>query len=116
MKGRPVTPFASLLLVSSLSLAPLLLAQNPRSSNPPPRQQAPQTSSQASNQTDTRTFSGKIAKNNGKYVLEDLASKTPFALDDQKAAKKYDGKSVIVTGSLDTSTNTIHVQKIEAAA
>ena len=115
MKGRRVTPFASLLLVSSLSLAPLLVAQSPRSS-PPPRQQAPQTSPQASNQTDTRTFSGKITKSNGKYVLEDLASRTPFALDDQKAAKKYDGKSVIVTGFLDTSTNTIHVQKIEAAA
>jgi len=116
MKGRRVTPFVSLLLVSSLSLAPLLLAQNPRSSNPPPRQQAPQTSSQASNQTDTRTFSGKITKSNGKYVLEDPASKTPMVLDDQKAAKKYDGKAVIVTGSLDTATNTIHVQKIEAAA
>ena len=115
MTGRRVTPFASLLLVSSLSLAPLLLAQNPRSS-PPPRQQAPQTSSQASNQTDTRTFSGTITKSNGKYVLEDPASRTPFALDDQKAAKKYDGKSVIITGFLDTSTNTIHVQKIEAAA
>ena len=116
MKGRCVTPFVSLLLVSSLSLAPLLLAQNPRSSNPPPRQQAPQTSSQASNQTDTRTFSGKITKSNGKYVLEDPASKTPMVLDDQKAAKKYDGKAVIITGSLDTATNTIHVQKIEAAA
>jgi hypothetical protein len=58
----------------------------------------------------------KITKSNGKYVLEDLASKTPFALDDQKAAKRYDGGSVIVTGSWDTSTNTTHVQKIEAAA
>ena len=116
MKGRRVTPFASLLLVSSLSLAPLLLAQNPRSSPPPTRQQGPQTSSVASKQTDTRTFSGKITKSNGKYVLEDLASRTPFALADQKTAKKYDGRSVIVTGSLDTSTNTIHVQKIEAAA
>jgi hypothetical protein len=115
MKGRLVTSFASLLLISSLPLAPVLLAQNPRSSYPP-QQQAKQTSSQASNQTDTRTFSGKITKSNGKYVLEDLASKTPFGLDDQKAAKKYDGKSVIVTGSLDTATNTIHIQKIEAAA
>jgi hypothetical protein len=65
---------------------------------------------------DVRTFSGKIAKANGKYVLEDPSAKTPFALDDQKAAKKYEGKSVVVTGSLDDSSNTIHVQKIEAAA
>lgn len=63
-----------------------------------------------------RTFSGKITKSNGKYVLEDPASKTPFALDDQKTAKKYDGKSVVVTGFLDTSTNTIHVRKIESTA
>ena len=115
MKGRCVTPFASLLLISSLSVVPLLLAQNPRSPSPP-KQPATQMSSQASNQTDTRTFSGKIIKSNGKYVLEDLASKTPFALDDQKTAQKYDGKSVIVTGSLNASTNTIHVQKIEEAA
>jgi len=115
MKGRRVTLFASLLLISSLSVVPLLLAQNPRSLSPP-KQPATQMSSQASNQTDTRTFSGKIIKSNGKYVLEDLPSKTPFALDDQKTAQKYDGKSVIVTGSLNASTNTIHVQKIEEAA
>ena len=65
---------------------------------------------------DVRTFSGKIEKANGKYVLEDPSAKTPFAIDDQKAAKKYEGKSVVITGSLDDSSNTIHVQKIEAAA
>jgi hypothetical protein len=63
-----------------------------------------------------RTFAGKITKSAGKYILEDPSSKTSFSLDDQKTAKKYDGKSVVITGSLDTTSNTIHVQKIEAAA
>lgn len=115
MKGKRVTPFASLVLISSLPLAGSLLAQDRRPPYPP-QQQAETTPAQTSNNADVRTFSGKISKSNGEYVLEDPASKTPFALDDQKAAKKYDGKSVVVTGSLDTSTNTIHVQKIEATA
>jgi Protein of unknown function (DUF5818) len=115
MKGKPVTPFASLLLISSLPLAGSLLAQDRRPAYPP-QQQAPYTPAQATNQADVKTFAGKISKNNGKYVLEDPGSKTRFALDDQKTARKYDGKSVVVTGSLDESSNTIHVQKIEAAA
>jgi len=53
---------------------------------------------------------------NGKYVLEDPSTKHSYYLDDAKAAKKFDGKMVAVTGTLDNSGYTIHVQKIEAAA
>jgi len=53
---------------------------------------------------------------NGKYVLEDPSIKHSYYLDDAKAAKKFDGKMVVVTGTLDNSGYTIHVQKIEAAA
>jgi hypothetical protein len=53
--------------------------------------------------------------NNGKYVLEDLTEKTSYLLDDQKSAKKYEGKTVVVTGTLDNVSNTIHVQKIATA-
>jgi len=49
-------------------------------------------------------------------VLEDLSVKTSLSLDDQKAASQYEGKTVIVTGSLDTTNNMIHVQKIEIAS
>ena len=80
------------------------------------KEQAPQASSETSNQNDTKTFRATSPRVTASLFWEDLASKTPVALDTQNKAKKYDGKSVIVTGSLDTSTNTIDVQKIEAAA
>jgi hypothetical protein len=39
-----------------------------------------------------------------------------FKLDNQSKAKEYKGKNVQVTGSLDKSTNTIHVENIAASA
>lgn len=62
-----------------------------------------------------KTFSGKISMSKGKYVLEDAASNTSYVLDNQKKAKQFDGKAVMITGTLDTNKNTIHVRKIEAA-
>ena len=116
MSRTRVFPIASFLLISALPLAAPTFAQEPRPAYPPPQQQT-QTSRQTPDmQADVRTFSGKISKSGGKYVLQDPASNTAFSLDDQKAARKYDGKSVVVTGRLDTSNNTIHVQKIESAA
>ena len=67
-------------------------------------------------QSELKTFAGTITLSNGKYVLEDPSSKRSYYLDDAKAAKKFEGKMVIVTGTLDNSGYTIHVQKIEAAA
>ena len=61
-------------------------------------------------------FSGKIKKANGKYTLQDSTGKMVYVLDDQKTAKIYEGKVVMVTGTLDETNNIIHVQKIEAAA
>ncbi len=37
-------------------------------------------------------------------------------LDDQKTAKKYEGKKVLVTGTFDADKKMIHVQKIEELA
>ena len=65
---------------------------------------------------EVKTFSGKISMSNGKYVLEDSTSKMSYVLDNQKKAKQFEGKSVMVTGTLDTNKNMIHVKKIEAAA
>jgi hypothetical protein len=52
-------------------------------------------------------------------VLEessDGGSYGTYVLDDQAAAKKYEGQRVVVTGTLDAPNKTIHVQKIEAVA
>lgn len=41
--------------------------------------------------------------------------KTSYQLDDQKKAQPYQGKRVVVTGTLDADNNVIHVQAIEEA-
>ena len=66
-------------------------------------------------QSGIKTFAGTITLSNGKYVLEDPSAKRSYYLDDAKTAKKFERKMVVVTGTLDNSGHTIHVQKIEAA-
>ena len=59
------------------------------------------------------TFVGKIAKVDGKLVLQ--SGGAAYELDNQGEAAQYEGKNVKITGTLDPNTNTIRVQKIEAA-
>lgn len=94
----------TLLLPLALT-ASMLIAQDAPQQRPPAEgqtQQAPQQS-----------INGKIAKaDDGKYVLLDSAG-TTYQLDDQTAAKKFAGKNVKVSGTVDTSSNTIHVTDIQ---
>lgn len=83
-----------------------------------PGQAAPGQQDQAQQQS--KTFTGKIMKlQNGQFAL--VTGQTPSGqmaghfLDDQDNAKKYEGKQVNVTGTLEVASNTIHVTKIEAA-
>jgi hypothetical protein len=46
-------------------------------------------------------------------VLKDNATKMTYSLDDQTQAKKFEGQSVKVTGTLNAQTNVIHVSLIE---
>jgi len=62
---------------------------------------------------DAKSFSGRITKENGKIVLKDPVTKTSYQIDDVSKAKPYMGKQVKVTGKLDLSSNTIHVDSIE---
>jgi len=90
-----------------------------------PPEQKPQTetpstavgSSQdnAQQQTAARSFTGTIMKSGDSYVLKTSDNMT-YQLDDQARAKEYEGKQVQVTGSLDSSSNTIKVQDIKQAA
>ena len=91
-------------------------ATPPQENQPPQTQQAPQTEQQQS-----KTYAGKIMKlQNGNYAL--ITGQTPQGqasghfLDNQEEAKKYEGKQVTVTGTLEMASNTIHVTKIQAAA
>lgn len=80
-----------------------------------PTQSQPQPGDQAqAHQAAARSIAGKIVKQGDQYVLKDVAHKVTYALDVQDDVKQYDGKEVIVIGSLDAASNTIHVQKVQA--
>lgn len=119
MKRSNYTGWTGLFLMAgALCLfAPGLHAQN-QQAQPPQEQQPSQPEQQAAPQS--QTFAGTIMKlQDGKYAL--VTGKTSQGqlsghfLDDQNDAKKYDGKKVRVTGTLDMASNTIHVTRIVAA-
>jgi len=77
--------------------------------------QQPPAEGQTQQDVQQQTTTGKIAKSNdGKYVLVD-AQGTLYQLDDQNMAKKFAGKKVKVSGTVDTSSNVIHVTDITPA-
>jgi hypothetical protein len=65
---------------------------------------------------DARAFTGKIVRQNGRIVLMDPVTKTTYRIDDASKVKVYMGKEVKVTGTLDMSSNTIHVTGIETVS
>ena len=54
-------------------------------------------------------------KAGSKYALYDGATKTTYKLDDQQKPDAFAGAKVVVIGTLDQSTGTIHVVAIKAA-
>ena len=101
--------------VALYTFNPGISAQSPGSS---PQQEQPQ---QQTDQQESKTFTGKVMKlQNGNFALVTGQSEQGQAsghfLDNQDEAKKYEGKQVTVTGTLEVASNTIHVTKIEAAA
>jgi hypothetical protein len=110
----PLLALVATLLLVQPSISAL---QEPSSSSPTAQQTQqqdpaapPASMSQAS---DSQTFTGKVAKSGSKLVLKDTATKATYALDDQDTAKRFEGQTVKVTGTLDPKTNTIRVGNIE---
>jgi hypothetical protein len=67
-------------------------------------------------QQNEQSFSGVIQSLNGAlFILRDDEDNTWYHLDDQNAAKRYLGKKVIVSGTLDARSDMIHVGKITPA-
>jgi hypothetical protein len=50
----------------------------------------------------------------GKFVLYNSGSKTIYQLDNQEKPKEFAGRKVKVTGSYNSKTETIRVERIEA--
>ena len=91
-------------------------AQQPANdSQQPTAAQQPQQPNDMQTQ-DAKPFNGTIVKEKGQLVLKDTAANVSYQLDDQDKAKQFVGKQVKVTGKLDSNTNLIHVENIEAAS
>ena len=114
MKFAPGIEVASVLMILLFPAEPGLLADSRGAFNLHDLQDV-QGRSQTLDQSEVKGYAGKIIKSNGQYVLQDPVSSNAYLLDDQKAAQKYDGKMALVTGVLDSKTNTIHVKKIQPA-
>jgi hypothetical protein len=93
-----------------------------QTTTPPQQQPNTQTPSTPTGQADdthkqpaAQAFTGTIMKSGDNYVLK-TADNMTYQLDDQARAKQFEGKQVQVTGSLDSSSQTIKVQDIKSAS
>jgi uncharacterized protein YdeI (BOF family) len=59
------------------------------------------------------TFTGTVVKDGEQYVLRD-SSGSVYKLDDSQRAQTFEGKTVKVTGRLDSQSKMIHVDSIQA--
>ena len=63
-----------------------------------------------------RRFNGRVEKSGHKLVLQETSSNAVYQLDDQDKAKQFAGKTVKVTGTLDSASGMIRVSAIEPGA
>jgi hypothetical protein len=94
-----------------LSLTVLMLVSVTAAPNP---SKTPEVhSSQTQERPETKTFTGTILKSGESFVLSDPATKSKYLLDDQDQARRFEGKHVKVTGTIDAAKNLIHVASIQ---
>ena len=131
MRSKKVVTLISLpvclLVLSRVSvwaspLSGLQPAQAQQQQRPNPPQPVPnempnqvQPDQPGKDQATSTTFTGTIMKNGEQYLLKD-SSGTIYKLDDSSRASTFEGKSVKVTGKLDTDAKLIHVEAIEAVS
>lgn len=75
-------------------------------------QQAKPPADPQNQQTPTQSFTGKIIRDGGKFVLR-VAANTTYQLYEQNDVKQYENQNVKVIGNLDADSNTIRIVKIE---
>jgi hypothetical protein len=91
-------------------------ADSPSIQNPPrtaPDTSIPQPQTDPTNShPSARAFEGKIEKSTDGFVLRENVTQSPFKLDDQDKAKKFEGKDVRIMATMDPTTNILHVVDI----
>jgi hypothetical protein len=110
MRSIRLTTLGTVMLASALPVvgAVLVIVDHPRA----PRNSAPELM-QSQLHLDVRTLSGKITRKTGKFIFREDHFNVIYTLDDQRAAGKFFGKNVLLTGTVDAKTNVVHVHKIE---
>jgi|SRR5579863_3621075 len=108
-----------------LASAQAFAASSPRSATPmpviqepqaPPAQTAPDQNQTTNPDTaKSTTFTGTVVKDGEQYVLRD-SSGSVYKLDDSSRAQAFEGKTVKVTGRLDSNSKMIHVDSIQGMA
>lgn len=87
---------------------------NPQS-QPAPTPDAQTPAAPSSTETSTspaQTFTGTISKEADSYTLK-VSDTTSYKLDNQQQVQQYVGQRVRVTGTLDSASNLIHVERVE---
>jgi hypothetical protein len=90
-------------------------APNQAQPRPDPIQAQPAQEQPKPDQAQSSTFTGTIVKDGEQFLLKDSTG-AMYKLDDSSRAQSFEGKSVKVTGKLDTDAKLIHVDNIEALA
>ena len=102
---------------SPKSATPMPVIQEPQNPPAPPAQTAPDQTTPNTDTANAKTtsFTGTVVKDGEQYVLRD-SSGSVYKLDDSSRAQTFEGKTVKVTGRLDSNSKMIHVDSIEAMA
>jgi hypothetical protein len=87
-------------------------APNPTPSQPGAQHSSPSTPESQDKSPTAQTFTGTISKEADNYVLK-VSDSSSYKLDSQDQVQPFEGKRVQVTGTLDSSINLIHVDKVE---
>jgi hypothetical protein len=110
MRSIQLTTLGTVLLASALPVvgAVLVIVDHPRtvSNNVPELVQSEL-------HLDVRTLPGKISRKADKFIFREDHRGIIYSLDDQKEARIFSGKAVLITGTIDSRANLVHVRKIE---
>ncbi len=90
-------------------------AQNPtspQSAQPAQPENATAAAGSQAQSPTAQTFTGIINKEADSFTLK-VSETASYKLDNQQEVQQYEGKRVRVTGTLESSINLIHVDKIE---
>jgi uncharacterized protein DUF5818 len=110
MRSIQLTTLGTVLLASALPVvgAVLVIVDHPRtvSKNVPELLQSEL-------HLDVHTLPGKISRKAGKFIFKEDHRGIVYSLDNQKGARDFSGKAVLITGTIDSKVNLLHVHKIE---